>query len=142
MSGPYGRPLHKWEKAMTAELTEESVAAYIETGRVPMGANADDFILAMAHAALRDVRARGQKPVAWMQTTAYGNKLLSFTVPDRTPAAYTGVNIKTHVFPLYAEPQPTYREGLEAAAKATEAARMPMATVLLRALIDKEKAHD
>lgn len=41
------------------------------------------------------------KPDAWIQWTAFGNKLLAFKKPDASPHCYTGIDIKERLEPLY-----------------------------------------
>ena len=65
-----------------------------------------DELLDSLESELRDVlghyrRALGE-PVAWMQVTSYGNKLLSFTEPPANPPCYTGVTLQAPInYPLY-----------------------------------------
>lgn len=65
-----------------------------------------DDLLDSLESELRDVlghyrRASGE-PVAWMQVTSYGNKLLSFTEPPSEPPCYTGVTLSAPInYPLY-----------------------------------------
>ena len=42
-----------------------------------------------------------QEPVAWMQVTKYGNKLLAFTEPPLEPPCYTGEFIAAKNYPLF-----------------------------------------
>ena len=47
------------------------------------------------------------KPVAWMQITKYGNKLLAFTEPPLEPPCYTGEFIAAKNYPLFLKKENT-----------------------------------
>ena len=53
-----------------------------------------------------------QEPVAWLQLTVYGNKLLSFKKPSEQEVyCYNGIKLHDPKnIPLYAHPQPKLRE--------------------------------
>ena len=56
--------------------------------------------------------AEKQEPVAWLQLTAYGDKLLSFNKPSEEKVHYY-TSLKLHDpknIPLYTHPQPKLRE--------------------------------
>ena len=72
------------------------------------------------HAAAREIEklrkvieaAEKQEPVAWLQLTAYGDKLLSFNKPSEEKVHYY-TSLKLHDpknIPLYTHPQPKLRE--------------------------------
>ena len=48
-----------------------------------------------------------QEPVAWMQVTKYGNKLLAFTEPPLEPPCYTGEFIAAKNYPLFLKKENT-----------------------------------
>ena len=48
-----------------------------------------------------------QEPVAWMQITKYGNKLLAFTEPPLEPPCYTGEFIAAKNYPLFLKKENT-----------------------------------
>ena len=60
---------------------------------------------ALREHAMREVQRLGQEieqePVAWMQVTKYGNKLLAFTEPPLEPPCYTGEFIAAKNYPLF-----------------------------------------
>lgn len=47
------------------------------------------------------------EPVAWMQVTKYGNKLLAFTEPPLEPPCYTGEYIAAKNYPLFLKKENT-----------------------------------
>ena len=47
------------------------------------------------------------EPVAWMQVTKYGNKLLAFTEPPLEPPCYTGEFIAAKNYPLFLKKENT-----------------------------------
>lgn len=72
------------------------------------------------HAAAREIErlrqaiaeAEKQEPVAWLQLTVYGNKLLSFKKPSEQEVyCYNGIKLHDPKnIPLYAHPQPKLRK--------------------------------
>ena len=48
-----------------------------------------------------------QEPVAWMQVTKYGNKLLAFTEPPLEPPCYTEEFIAAKNYPLFLKKENT-----------------------------------
>jgi hypothetical protein len=48
-----------------------------------------------------------QEPVAWMQVTKYGNKLLAFTEPPLEPPCYTGEFVAAKNYPLFLKKENT-----------------------------------
>jgi hypothetical protein len=40
------------------------------------------------------------KPDAWIQWTAFGNKMLAFKKPDASLPCYTGIDVKERTEPL------------------------------------------
>ncbi len=66
---------------------------------------------ALRENAMREVQRLGQEieqePVAWMQVTKYGNKLLAFTEPPLEPPCYTGEFIAAKNYPLFLKKENT-----------------------------------
>lgn len=99
---------------MTTDLTEQTVRELCD-GLLQYAPTAfAKGVEELRYAALRDVRARRQKPMA--------TKLVSDPYDERDGSWFSAADLqRIHALPvgtsLYASPQPTYRDGLLAAAK-------------------------
>jgi hypothetical protein len=68
----------------------------------------DEELVDKAYAAIKEALAQPeQEPVAWMQVTKYGNKLLAFTEPPLEPPCYTGEFIAAKNYPLFLKKENT-----------------------------------
>lgn len=103
---------------MTAELTEQTLSAWIKNPELALQELRADELVAVAHTAIAHVRARGQEPVAWRVDLEDS----TYIVDDIDDAQLVDdcTNHDATVTPLYESPQPTYRDGLLAAAKVCE----------------------
>jgi len=98
-------------------MTKEELIKRLETTCLgldhidPLRLLVDDVIEALREHAMREVQRLGQEieqePVAWMQVTKYGNKLLAFTEPPLEPPCYTGEFIAAKNYPLFLKKENT-----------------------------------
>jgi len=67
----------------------------------------DDGYKAIASLRQAIAELESQEPVAWMQVTKYGNKLLAFTEPPLEPPCYTEEFIAAKNYPLFLKKENT-----------------------------------